>query len=140
VIEFYPEVRWVHVTAVMASGGLFALRGVLALAGKAIANHLLVRWLSWSIDTVLLTAALMLMNMLRIHPGNQPWLAVKLSLLVLYIVLGSFALRRTATPRLRLVCFLAALAVYLQIVGIALAHDPQGWLAILLPLVQPQRC
>jgi uncharacterized membrane protein SirB2 len=127
VIEFYPEVRWVHVAAVMASGGLFALRGVLALAGRAIANHLLVRWLSWSIDTVLLTAALMLMSMLRIHPGNQPWLAMKLSLLVLYIVLGSFALRRATTQRVRLVCFLAALAVFLQIVGIALAHDPHGW-------------
>lgn len=126
-IEFYPEVRWVHVTAVMASGGLFALRGMLALAGKASANHLLVRWLSWSIDTVLLTAALMLMSMLRIHPGNQSWLAMKLSLLVLYIVLGSFALRRVATPGLRLVCFLAAMMVFLQIVGIALAHDWHGW-------------
>jgi uncharacterized membrane protein SirB2 len=127
VIEFYPEIRWVHVTAVMASGGLFALRGVLALAGRAIANHLLVRWLSWAIDTVLLTAALMLMSLLRIHPGNQPWLAMKLSLLVLYIVLGSFALRRATTQRVRLVCLLAALAVFLQIVGIALAHDSQGW-------------
>ncbi len=138
-IEFYPEVRWVHVAAVAVSGGLFALRGLLVLAGKPIANHLSVRVLSWSIDTVLLTAALMLMNMLRIHPGNQPWLAVKLSLLVLYIVLGSFALRRAARQRFRLAWYLGALAVFLLMVGVAANHDPQGWFAGLhtgMPLIR----
>lgn len=127
-IEFYPEVRWVHVAAVAASGGLFALRGLLVLAGKPIANHLSVRVLSWSIDTVLLTAALMLMHMLRIHPGNQLWLAVKLVLLVLYVGLGSFALRR-ARQRWRVGFYLGSLAVLLLIVGIATNHDPYGWFA-----------
>ncbi len=83
---------------------------------------------------MLLTAALMLMTVLNVHPGNQPWLAVKLSLLVVYVVLGSFALKRARTPRARLACFIAALAVFLSIVTIARTRDPLGPLA---PVLRP---
>jgi uncharacterized membrane protein SirB2 len=83
---------------------------------------------------VLLTAALMLMSVLHVNPGNQPWLAAKLSLLVVYVVLGSFALKRARTPRARLACFIAALAVFLSIVTIARTRDPLGPLA---PVLRP---
>ena len=35
-IEFYPEIKLVHVAAVIASGSLFVLRGSLMLAGSQI--------------------------------------------------------------------------------------------------------
>jgi hypothetical protein len=37
--------------------------------------------------------------------------------------------KRAATSRARAVCFAGALAVYVLIIGIALAHHPLGWLA-----------
>jgi uncharacterized membrane protein SirB2 len=131
-IEFYPQIRLTHISSVIASGGLFLLRGVLVTSGRAWGNHAALRYLSYGIDTVLLAAALMLMAALHVHPGNQPWLAAKLGLLVVYVVLGSYALKRARSPRAQLACFIAALVVFLAIATIARTHDPLGPLAPLL--------
>ncbi len=128
-IEFYPQIKWVHIAAVVLSGGVFLLRGLLVLAGRqnlALATPL--RLLSYSIDTVLLTAALMLLSILPGAMFANGWLSAKLLLLVLYIGLGMFALKRGRSARVRLVCYLAALCTYLTMAGIALAHHPLGWL------------
>jgi len=45
-----------------------------------------------------------------------------------YVALGTFALRRGRTPRVRAICYAAALLVFVTIVGIAIAHHPLGWL------------
>jgi uncharacterized membrane protein SirB2 len=55
------------------------------------------------------------------------WLAVKLLLVVVYVALGVFALRRGRTVRVRASCYGAALLVFLLIVGIARTHEPLGW-------------
>src|SRR3954462_1675333 len=73
-IEFYPEIKLVHVGAVIASGSLFALRGTLMLARSPLANHAALRYLSYAIDTTLLTAALMLVTILHQYPFVQAWL------------------------------------------------------------------
>jgi uncharacterized membrane protein SirB2 len=123
-IEFYPEVRLVHISSVIASGSLFALRGAMTLAGSALPQHPAVRYLSYTIDTVLLTAALMLLSMLRLNPFATPWLTTKLALLLAYIALGSFALKRAPTQKVRTLCLVLALLVLLSIVAIARAKDP----------------
>ena len=130
-IEYYPEIRWVHIAAVIASGALFSVRGVLMLAGSRAANHVALRWLSYAIDTTLLTAALMLATMLHQYPFVHAWLTVKVLLLVAYIVLGSVALKRGRTRRGRALAFFAALAIYVTIIGVARAHHPLGWLRLL---------
>lgn len=130
-IEFYPQIKWVHVAAVIASGGLFALRGLLVLAGRSSwALAAPVRYLSYSIDTTLLTAALMLFTLLPGALFANGWLAAKLALLVAYVALGMFALRRGRTAGVRLACYLAALATYGFMYSIARAHHPGGlfWL------------
>jgi uncharacterized membrane protein SirB2 len=60
------------------------------------------------------------------------WLAAKVTLLVIYIVLGSYALKRGRTQQVRLSCFVAALAVFAGMLVIARTHDPLGPLRILL--------
>jgi len=123
-IEFYPEVRLVHISSVIASGSLFALRGALTLARSTLPQHPAIRYLSYTIDTVLLTAALMLLSMLRLNPFATPWLTTKLALLLAYIALGSFALKRAPTQKVRTLCLVLALLVLLSIVAIARAKDP----------------
>ncbi len=126
-IEFYPEIRLVHIWAVVASGGLFALRGLLLLAGaRGIAMALPVRWLAYTIDTVLLTAALMLMTIVQQYPFVHAWLTVKVLLLVVYIALGVIAFRPAASQTVRIGCWLLALAVFGFIVTVARAHHPLG--------------
>ena len=76
--EFYPQIRAVHIWSVTASGLLFALRaGALNLLGAAWPRMLPVRLLSWTIDTTLLTAALILMTIVRQYPLVDSWLTVK---------------------------------------------------------------
>jgi len=128
-MAFYPQIKWAHVAAVSASGSLFALRGALVQARRprwAMAAP--VRYASYTIDTVLLTAALMLLTMLPGAMFANGWLTTKLTLVVVYVVLGTFALRRGRTPRVRTTCYLAALLTFGTIIGIALAHHPLGWL------------
>ena len=130
-IEFYPDIRWVHIAAVLASGGLFAMRGIAMLAGARWYMAAPLRYLSYTIDTVLLTAALMLATVLHQYPFVQAWLTVKVLLLVVYVVLGSYALKRGATRVVRAWSFVAALSVYGFIISIARAHDPRGVFALL---------
>lgn len=127
-IAFHPQILFVHVMAISLSGGLFALRGIGVLASARWPQSAPVRYASYSIDTVLLTAALMLLTILPGALFANGWLTLKLVLVLAYIVLGSFALKRARTPRLRVICFAAALLVFLAIIGIALAHHPLGWL------------
>jgi len=122
----------VHVAAVIASGGLFALRGAGVLAGASWPMFAPLRYLSYTIDTVLLTAALMLATILHQVPFVHGWLTVKVLLLVVYIVLGTLALKRARTRKARAWCLAAALLVYLFIASVARTHNPLGaftWLA-----------
>lgn len=128
-IEFYPQIKWFHVACVVLSGLLFTLRGGLMLAGLPLANAAALRYLSYLIDTALLTAALMLVTLLRVYPIASAWLTVKIALIIVYIVLGSMALRRGRSRRTRLIAFIAALAVYGFVATIARAHHPFGFFA-----------
>ncbi|MEO5829756.1 MAG: SirB2 family protein [Rhodanobacter sp.] len=128
-LEFYPQIKWVHIACVLASGSLFALRGLLIQLGYASAAQWMpVRWLSYAIDTTLLAAALMLVDILPSAMFANGWLATKLVLLVLYVVLATFALKRARTPRARRVFFIAALATYSYMLGVARMHHPLGWI------------
>ena len=131
-IEFYAQIKWVHILMVMCSGSLFLLRGVLVQAGKPrFAMAAPVRYLSYSIDTTLLTAALMLLTILPGAVFANGWLTTKLILLVVYVILGTFALKRGRTPRTRAIFFLAALATFVAMYGIARMHSPLGWILLL---------
>ncbi len=126
-LELYPQIKLIHIACVVLSGSLFALRGtILILAGSQWVHHPIVRRTTYLIDTTLLAAGIALAAMLHQYPFVQAWLTAKVLLLVVYIVLGVFALRRGRTRGSRAGFFFAALAVYLFIASIAIAHDPRG--------------
>ena len=131
-IEFYPQIKAVHVGCVLLSILLFALRGSLMLAGRErIALALPVRVASWSIDTVLLSAALLLLAMLPGALFANHWLTLKIVLLVAYVGLGRMAFRRGLRAPRRLPWLVAAMATVVLMYGIARAHHPLGWFALL---------
>jgi uncharacterized membrane protein SirB2 len=124
---WYPQIRALHVGAVMASGGLFLVRGfLLNVLGQAWAMARPLRIVSYVIDTVLLAAAIALVVITRQYPFVAGWLTAKVLLLVVYIALGSFALKRGRTRGARIGFWLAALAVFAFIWSIARAHSPLG--------------
>ena len=127
--EFYPQIKLFHMSVALLSGALFALRGAFALGGARWPQALPVKLLSYGIDTALLTAALMLLTILPWAMFANGWLAAKLVLVVVYVVLGVFAMRPGRRQRTRALCYIAALLVFAQVYGIARAHNPLGWLA-----------
>lgn len=131
-IELYPQIKGVHVAAVLVSGGVFLLRGLAVQAGAQWAMAAPLRYASYAVDAVLLTAALTLVSMLPAAVYANGWLAVKLSLLVVYVILGTLALKRGRTRPVRLAAFVAALVVYGSMLSIARVHHPLGPLWALL--------
>lgn len=130
--ELYLPLKTAHVTLVVLSVTLFAARGWGVLASAGWPMRAAVRRASVAIDTLLLASGATLWWLLGLHPLHQGWLGTKLVLLLAYIVLGVFALRRARTPLARALCFAAALAVVAFMASIALAHNPRG---LLLPLL-----
>ena len=82
------------------------------------------RWLSYTIDTVLFTAALMLVTIVHQYPFVHAWLTAKVLLLAVYIGLGSLALKRGSTRRVRVTCWVLALAVGAVTHSAFAADDP----------------
>ena len=87
-----------------------------------------VRYLSYSIDTVLLTGAMMLLTILPSGLFANGWLVAKIAFLVAYVGLGIAAFRPTRAAGARALLVGAAVLCFLQVYGIARAHDPLGWL------------
>ena len=73
----------------------------------------------------------MLLTILPAAMFANHWLTVKLLLLVLYVVLGSVALKRGRTRRIRTAAFAAALLTVGFLVTVARAHHPLGIFASL---------
>lgn len=122
----YPALRHLHLACVSASITLFVARGLGVTAQQAWPMRPFWRRLSVAIDTPLLLAGIGLWALLAYHPLQQAWLGAKLVLLVVYIVLGSFALKRGRTRVQRLLFLVAALAVVALILTSALTRLPLG--------------
>lgn len=120
----YATLKTIHVASVAVSLSLFALRGAWMLAGSERLRHRWVRVLPHVVDTVLLASAVAMTVIARLDPAHHPWLLAKIAALVLYVVLGSVALKRGRTRATRIAALVAALAVFGYIVAVALTKNP----------------
>lgn len=127
--SLYPIILALHIGCVAASGSLFLFRGIAAVRGSALAWHPRLRRLSHLIDSLLLLAAIGLMQILHQYPLQQAWLSTKVLLLLLYIALGMVALRQSLARTPRALALLGAVLVFVTIIGVALHHQALGWLA-----------
>ena len=116
-----------HVALVVASVSMFAARGFGVLAQQTWPMRAAWRRASVLIDVGLLGAGITLWALLRFHPWHDSWLGAKLVLLVVYIVLGSFALKRARSRGAKATFFIAALVCVGFMASIALHHHPLGW-------------
>jgi uncharacterized membrane protein SirB2 len=132
-LEYYPQIKLVHVAAVIASGSLLLLRGLLVQAGRrSWALSIPMRYLSYTIDTTLLTAALMLVSVLPWASFGNGWLLTKLLLLPVYVCLGWLALRQNGSAGAGAGFLAGAMLVYALMLAIARAHDPLGGMGVWL--------
>ncbi len=118
----YLAIKYFHVTSVVLSGSFFLLRGVWMLRESDLLQRRWVRVLPHIIDTLLLGSALVMVFWSRQYPFVQPWLTAKVLALLVYIGLGSVALKRGKTRAVRRWAFAAALATFAYIVAVALTR------------------
>jgi uncharacterized membrane protein SirB2 len=116
--------KFIHITCVILSFSLFFLRGIWLMRGSPIMHQRWVKFAPHSVDTVLLTSAILLTWQLGYSPTNSPWLAAKIVALLIYIALGMLAFRFAKTNGLRLAAWIAALLTFAYIVAAAITHDP----------------
>lgn len=124
----YLIFKHIHLSCAAISIGLFVYRLVLVQLGRPLAAWPL-RVLPHVVDSLLLASAIALVVMSGQYPIAQGWLTAKVLALVLYIVLGTLALKRAPTRRAKLAYGLAALATVAYIVGAALQRSAWSWLA-----------
>ncbi len=127
----FAFVKFVHVASVVVSLTGFFLRGVLTIRASPLMNARWIRILPHINDTILLAAAVALAAMSEQYPFVADWVTAKVLGVIAYIILGSLALRAGTTRRMRIVCWLAALAIFGWIVSVALTRQPMGFLAAL---------
>lgn len=127
--NYYLALRHLHITAVVLSFALFALRGVWMLWDSPQLQRRWVRILPHVVDTVLLASAIGLTLILQQYPFTHAWLTAKVLALIAYIILGHIALKRGSTKPKRAAAGLAALLVFGYIVSVALTRHPLGLLA-----------
>jgi uncharacterized membrane protein SirB2 len=118
----YTLLKTIHVLTAVLTLVSFSLRGVWMLRGSPTLGRRWVKIVPHVIDAILLASAIALMVQIHQYPGTQVWLTAKVVAVVIYIVLGSIALKRGRTKAMRTTAWLGALAVYAYIVAVALTH------------------
>ena len=125
----YFAIKHLHVTCVVLSATGFLLRGLWMITGNPLLQHRLTRVLPHVVDSVLLLSAITLAVMIQQYPFAAGWVTAKVAGLLAYILLGTVALKRGRTMRIRVAAFVAALLVYAWIVSVALTKNLAGFLA-----------
>lgn len=120
----YLAIKHLHMLAALLSITGFIIRGIGMLIDAGWMQHKLVKILPHVNDTVLLLTAAWLAFSLQQYPFTAPWLTAKLLGLIVYIGLGLVALRFGKTKTVRALAWVAAIAVFAYIVGVARTHLP----------------
>ena len=123
----YFTIKAIHQTAAVLSFTGFFARGLGSLAGATWVRSCAAKTWPHVVDSVLLLSALTLAWMLRLNPAFSPWLVAKIGGLVVYIVLGTVAVRPGCPLPVRTAAWLAALVTFGYIVAVAITKNPAGY-------------
>jgi uncharacterized membrane protein SirB2 len=120
----YSLLKQLHLATIAVSLALFLLRGAWMIADSPRLRARWVRIVPHVNDTLLLASGIGLAVMIQQYPLVDGWLTAKLAALLLYIVLGTLALKRGRTRGQRIAAWLAALAVFGYMLAVARTHTP----------------
>lgn len=120
----FLTLKAIHVSCAVISFALFFLRGIWSFNGSPIMRQGWIKVVPHIVDTLLLVSALALAFTIQQYPFVDAWLTAKVFGLLLYIGLGSIALKYGKTKAVRVSAWLVALAVFAYIVLVAKQHNP----------------
>ena len=123
-MAYFSLIKNQHRATIVLSLALFVLRGAWMIAASPQLQARWVRIVPHLIDTLLLASGIGLAMLIQQYPLVHGWLTAKLLALILYIGLGTVALKRGKTKAQRIAAWIAALLVFGYMVAVAVAHDP----------------
>jgi uncharacterized membrane protein SirB2 len=126
----YLIIKSLHMITAIATISGFVLRGYWMMVESEHLQLKLIRIAPHIIDTLFLLSGIALVYQLQLNVFSQPWLLAKITGLIAYIVLGTIAIKRGPTLQIRVIAFVAALATFAYIIGIALTKSPASWLKL----------
>lgn len=120
----YLTIKHIHVATVILSVALFFIRGLWMIADSPQLQRRWVRIAPHVNDTILLGSAIAMTTLIHQYPFVDHWLTAKVLALALYIGLGTIALRRGRTKKVRIAAWVGALMVFGYIVSVAMSRQP----------------
>jgi len=120
----YLDWKALHVAMVVASVAGFLLRFGLRFTVPRALESRVARVLPHIVDTLLLASAIVMVFVA--WPGVPGWIRAKIAGLLVYIVAGSFALKRARSPAGIALAFIVAMMAVAYIVATAYSKDA-GW-------------
>ncbi len=120
----YEIVKQIHLLSVTLTLALMLLRGGWMIRDSHRLQQRWVKIVPHVVDTVLLGSALTLVVMSSQYPFVESWLTAKVIAVVVYILLGTIAIKRGRTKTIRVIALIAALLVFVSIVLMAVNKTP----------------
>ena len=127
----YLLIKSLHMFTALATISGFVLRGYWMMSRSDYLQLRITRIAPHVIDTVFILSGIAMVWLLQLDVFSQPWLLAKFAGLIVYVVLGTIAIKRGPTMQIRIIAFVAALAVFAYIVGVAMSKSPASWLSLL---------
>ena len=119
----YQTIKHIHITCALLSGSLFFIRGCWMCADSSMLQRRWVKIAPHLIDTFLLTTAIIMAVWSQQYPFVVNWLSAKLVALILYIFLGTIALKCGKTKNKKITAFILALVVFIYILTVAISKQ-----------------
>lgn len=124
-------IKSIHLLTVSFSILLFILRYIWMILESPLLQKKWVKILPHIIDTLLLVSAIILAIQISQYPFVDGWLTAKVIALLLYIVLGTIALKRGKTKALRVFAGLLAIVTFAYILTVAISKNTLGFISFL---------
>lgn len=124
----YSLLKQLHLSTIALTLALYVLRGVWMMRQSPRLHARWVRIVPHLNDSLLLASGISLAVLTRQYPLVNDWLSAKFFALILYIVLGTIALKRGKTRGQRITAWIAALLVFGYMVAVATTREPSPFI------------
>lgn len=115
----YQLLKWVHMGAALITITGFLLRGFWSVIDSPKIHYRTTKILPHLVDTILFVSGIVLLIQMRYYPMQHHWMAMKLFVVLLYILNGFYVLKWAKSKRQKIIGLCIAIALFGYIVGLA---------------------
>lgn len=130
-MSVYLTFKLLHVVFAAATLSGFLLRGYWMIVESDLLDRRTSRIAPHVIDTLFLATGIGMLLTTSLNPFTASWMIAKFAGLVLYVLLGTLAIKRGSNRVIRMGAFIAALGAFAYIVGVGLTRSAFSWVTFL---------